>query len=138
MHMKPQRKALQLSLLMGILFLYLSRPANSQESSPGSTQRSQCENAQTTAAMRRCENIRYQKADDGMKIAYQDLLKKLTGTQKLKLQRAQIAWFKYRDAEADFEAEEANGGTLAPLIRTSVMADLTEARRLQLLKRASE
>jgi len=138
MHIKPQCRVLQLSILIGIFSLYLSQPANCQESSSGSTQGSQCENAQTTAAMRECENIRYKKANDDMMKAYRDLLKKLKGTEKVQLQRAQMAWLKYREAQADLEAMEANGGTLAPLIRTSVMADLTEARRAQLLKITSE
>ena len=136
--MNQQKGAWQVSLLMGILFLHFSQPANGQDSSLKSAHSSQCENAQTTAAMRTCENIRYEKANEHMLVAYQNLLKKLKDPEKLKLRQAQTAWLKYRDAEGDSEATAAEGGTLAPLIRTSVMADLTELRTRQLLKIAGD
>ena len=129
---------MQLALLMGILSLYLAQPAKSEDPGHGSALSSQCQNAQTTAAMRQCENIRYKEANDKMMMAYQNLLKKSEKSEKVKLQLAQMAWLKYRDAEADSEAAAAEGGTLAPLIRISVMADLTEARWRQLLKSAEE
>ena len=88
--------------------------------------------------MRQCELLRYQQAEAGMTAAYQALMTRLDQTGQAKLRRAQGAWLKFRDAEADFQADSARGGTLAPLIRTSVLADLTEARRVQLLKYAKE
>lgn len=111
-------------------------PAASQD--PGSTTSAQCANAQTTAAMRQCELLRYQQAEAGMASAYQALMTRLDQTGQAKLRLTQGAWLKFRDAEADFQADSARGGTLAPLIRTSVLADLTEARRVQLLKDAKE
>jgi uncharacterized protein YecT (DUF1311 family) len=138
MRITQQRRVLQLVLWMGILSLYLAQPAQSEDSGHGSARSSQCENAQTTATMRQCENIRYKEANDKMMMAYQNLLKKYEKSEKLKLQLAQMAWLKYRDAEADSQAAAAEDGTLAPLIRISVMADLTEARWGQLFKRAEK
>jgi uncharacterized protein YecT (DUF1311 family) len=118
----------------------LGLPAHTSSASPGqnSTSSAQCEHAQTTAAMRECELSRYKQADAGMTAAYQALMGKLDQTGQAKLRNAQRAWLKFRDAEADFQADSARGGTLAPLIRTSVLADLTESRRQQLLKEAKE
>jgi len=113
-------------------------PPSSGESQEPRPTSAKCENALTTAAMRQCEQLRYQQADAAMTAAYQALMDKLDPTGRVKLRLAQRAWVKFRDAEADFQADSARGGTLAPLIRTSVLADLTESRRLQLLKEAKE
>jgi uncharacterized protein YecT (DUF1311 family) len=104
------------------------------DASPGP----ECDNAQTTAAMRACENARYKQADQKMNAAYRSLMSKLGESGRAKLRRAQQAWIKFRDAEADFQADAAGGGTLAPLIRTSVLADLTESRWGQLSKQAQQ
>ena len=106
-----------------------------QQASPPNRE---CENAQTTAAMRECENSRFERADQKMNAAYQDVMSRLDEPGRAKLRRAQQAWIKFRDAEAAFRADAARGGTLAPLIRMSVLADLTESRWEQLSKQAQE
>ncbi len=88
--------------------------------------------------MRECELSRYKQADAEMTAAYDALMSKLDQKGQGKLRTVQGAWLKFRAAEADFQADSARGGTLAPLIRTSVLADLTESRRQQLLKEAEE
>lgn len=93
-----------------------------------------CDNAQSTAAMRECENGRFKRAEEGMNVAYRSLSAKLDQGGQAKLRAAQQAWIRYRDAEADYQADTARGGTLALLIATSVRADLTEARRGDLEK----
>ena len=119
-----------------VVLLGVPGGASSQE--PRSTRNVQCEDVQTTAAMRECENSRYQRADEKMNAAYRDLMSRLDAPGKAKLRRAQQAWIKFRDAEAAFRADAARGGTLAPLIRTSVLADMTESRGEQLSKQAQE
>ena len=84
--------------------------------------------------MRNCENLRYQRAEQALNLVYADLLKHLDAAGKAKLRSAQAPWLKFRQAHADFAADMARGGTLAPLIRTTVMADLTEARAAELRK----
>ena len=93
-----------------------------------------CKNATTTAAMRACENTRFQKAEQELNAVYKDLLKQLDAGRKEKLRVAQSAWLRFREANADFEADAARGGTLAPLIRMTVLADMTEARTAELKK----
>jgi uncharacterized protein YecT (DUF1311 family) len=97
-----------------------------------------CANAQTTAVMRECEMARYKRANADMTAAYHSIITKLDARGRVKLHRAQQAWRTFRDAEAEFQADTARGGTLAPLIRTSVLADLTESRWQQLVKEAQE
>jgi uncharacterized protein YecT (DUF1311 family) len=93
-----------------------------------------CDSETTGAGMRNCENLRYQGAEHALNLVYADLLKQLDTAGKNRLRSAQAAWLKFRQAEADFEADIARDGTLAPLIRTTVMADLTEARTAELKK----
>ena len=93
-----------------------------------------CSSETTTAGMRNCENLRYQRAQQALDSVYAELMKKLDATGKEKLRAAQSAWLQFRQAEADFQADMARGGTLAPLIKITVMADLTEARAAELKK----
>jgi len=97
-----------------------------------------CDNAQSTAAMRECEISRFKRADAGMIAAYRSLSARLDRSGQAKLRAAQKAWIKFRDAEADYQADAERGGTLAPLIATSVRVELTESRRKNLEKAVRE
>ena len=132
------RVARGIVLVAALCFLGVTQIAWSDTPEGNSPPAGECENAQTTAAMRECENSRYQRADEKMNAAYRDLMSRLDAPGKAKLRRAQQAWIKFRDAEAAFRADAARGGTLAPLIRTSVLADMTESRGEQLSKQAQQ
>jgi uncharacterized protein YecT (DUF1311 family) len=93
-----------------------------------------CSSETTTAGMRNCENLRYERAQQALDSVYAGLMKRLDETGKEKLRTAQSAWLQFRQAEADFQAQVAEGGTLAPLIKITVLADLTEARAAELKK----
>ena len=93
-----------------------------------------CGNATTTAAMRECAGIRYNKAEQELKSVRTQLSQKLDDMGKAKLQAAQSAWVQFRKANAEFQADLVRGGTLAPLIQITVMADMTEARVAELKK----
>jgi len=97
-----------------------------------------CANAASTAAMRECEIGRLKRADAGMNAAYRSLSAKLDQRGQAKLRTAQQAWLQFRAAEAQYQADAARDGTLAPLIAASVQADLTEARRRDLEKAVRE
>jgi len=96
-----------------------------------------CSQATTTAAMRTCQNTRYEAAQHNLETVYQSLLKQLDSAGKEKLRRAQRAWLRFRDANADFQASAAQGGTLAPLVRITVLTDMTNARTAELQKQTS-
>jgi uncharacterized protein YecT (DUF1311 family) len=95
---------------------------------------SDCGNASTTAAMRECASARYNKAEQELKAVRAKLALKLDDAGKAKLQAAQVAWVQFRKANAEFQADLGRGGTLAPLIQITVMADMTEARVAELKK----
>lgn len=121
-------------LLIALWWLLAPAPALSQ---PGADSAA-CQNATSTAAMRECEIERLKRADAGMNAAYHSLRAKLDEKGRAKLRAAQQAWLKYRAAEADYQADAARDGTLAPLIAASVQADLTESRRRELEKAAKQ
>ena len=91
-----------------------------------------CSSETTTAAMRNCENLRYQRAQQALDSAYAELMKQLDEAGKAKLRTAQTAWLRFRRANSDFGADAARTGTLAPLIKITVLADMTEARTAEL------
>ena len=95
-----------------------------------------CRQAVTTSAMRACEDARYETAQRELNSAYQSLLQHLDNSRKQKLHAAQRAWLQFRDANAEFQASLAQGGTLAPLLKITCMAEMTEAR-ISELKKAS-
>lgn len=94
----------------------------------------ECRNASTTAAMRECENARYEAADRRLNEIYSRLMRSLARSRQEKLQAAQRAWLQFRDANAGFLSSAAEGGTLEPLIRITALADMTEARATELMK----
>jgi len=93
-----------------------------------------CGSETTTAAMLNCENLRYQRAQQALESVYADLMKQLDETGKAKLRTVQSAWVRFRRTDSDFEADIVREGTLAPLIRVTVLADMTEARTRELKK----
>ena len=139
---RADQRAWWLGDIRGVVFLAVlcclggTEQAWSETPQPGLSSHVTCANAQTTAAMRECEIARYQQAEADMTAAYHRLRTKLDARGRAKLQRAQQAWRTFRDAEAVFQADAVKGGTLAPLIRTNVLADMTEARWQQLMQAA--
>ena len=91
-------------------------------------------NAQTTAEMNERANRDYDKADKAMNSAYKKLLGRLNKKAKARLKKAQIAWLKFQDAEADFlDCEIEDGeGTIQGVIHPSNLQEITEKRTREL------
>ena len=70
--------------------------------------------------MRACEIARLQRATEAMEAAYQRLSARLDARGQAKLRAAQQSWLRFRAAEADYQADVATDGTLAPLVAASV------------------
>jgi uncharacterized protein YecT (DUF1311 family) len=105
-----------------------------QDAPQSGTAESDCQRANTTSAMRACENGRYDAAERELNAAYQNLLRHLDVAQKSKLRAAQRAWLRYRDSNADLQASLAKEGTLAPLLKIASLTEMTKARTLELKK----
>lgn len=118
--------------LAGVLCLTAGLAAQTRDQVPQKPK--ECEDTVTTADMRSCESVRYETAQRELRIAYQELMDQLDASQKEKLRVTQDAWLRYRDANADFQASLAKGGTLAPLIKIGSLTEMTEARTIELKK----
>lgn len=127
----PSRRSLVHFLLVAVAVL-CACTSSSLAQTP--SRQPDCGNATTTAAMRECAGMRYDKAEQQLKAVRAQLSQKLDEAGKAKLQAAQAAWVQFRKANAEFQADLARGGTLAPLIQITVMADMTEARVAELKK----
>ena len=124
------------SLLVAIM-LWLGEVSIASVSAEAALPSSECQNAVTTADMRKCSANRYQAAQRALNEVYAGLMHKMDGGQRIKLRTAQRAWLRFRDAEADFVADTQRGGTLAWVLRTQTLADLTVARTEELRKNVS-
>ena len=89
--------------------------------------------AQTQAQMTQKAIDEFNKVDAQLKATYERALKDLDADARAKLESAERAWIAYRDAEAEFEANNlAGNGTMMTQIRYSVRTELTHARIEQL------
>lgn len=78
------------------------------------------------------------KADAELNRVYKLLMKKASGSTKEQLITAQLAWIKFRDAEAKARASENEGGSIYPMIYSGSRARTTRARTAELQKWLSE
>jgi uncharacterized protein YecT (DUF1311 family) len=91
-----------------------------------------CQNATTTVEMKECASADLQKADKALNTTYKKLMAKLDEIAKEKLKKAQKAWIVYRDANAEFSADEMRGGTGEGLLYMSTVTQMTEQREKEL------
>ena len=87
-----------------------------------------CSNAITTVDMIECADKDYSAADKSLNHAYSALKKTLDATGNELLLNAQRAWLKFRDASCDLDADQARGGTMAPLLRIGCLTAMTKER----------
>jgi uncharacterized protein YecT (DUF1311 family) len=87
--------------------------------------------SQTQIELNREAAADFEKADAQLNDIYKRVLASATSVdeeRKQKLINAQRAWLLFRDAEAEFEADEVRGGTAYPMEHDGVLTNLTEER----------
>ena len=89
---------------------------------------------QTQTDMNRAADKAEQRAEGEMTARYNKLRTVLTPVQKMRLQDAQRAWLKFRDAEAAFLSLKVAGGSAYPMVYAGHLRELTQARSQQLKK----
>ena len=89
-------------------------------------------NAQTQTEMNITAGKTYDKADKTMTVAYKKLMGKLDAKGKARLKKAQIAWIKFRDAEAEFRSSESEGGSMHPMVESDCLTEITNQRTKEL------
>lgn len=91
-----------------------------------------CADPQTQTDMNQCALQEAQRADGRLNAAYKALIAQLDPLRTAKLKMAQRAWIDYRDSECAFQASEAEGGTMAPMLMSGCLATLSDQRTKQL------
>lgn len=84
--------------------------------------------AQSQQEMNREAEAGFRQADAELNRVYQELLPRLPGPVQEKLIDAQLAWIRFRDAEAEARAWEFEGGTMYPFLYYSSLEDTTRQR----------
>ena len=92
----------------------------------------------TTADMREGITELSEAWENELNTVYSLLMEKLPKAEKVKLENEQKKWLKNRNIKAKKDAKEAEGGTMEPLLFTSSIKDLNEARAIELAKRYDE
>lgn len=95
-----------------------------------------CNDATRSTVVRVCENGCFERVVAGLNAAYRNSVTGLDQVGREKLRTVQKAWIRSSDAEAAYQADAVRDGAPAPLIETTVRADLMEARRRALEKAA--
>ena len=119
-------------MILSALLLLSSPQANEPEVD--------CKDPMTQMAMNICAGRDYQKADRELNAVWKKASQRAKesdaamgdGTQHRELLAAQRAWLTFRDAQCSFEANQYRGGSIMPLIRSTCLTALTEARTKQL------
>lgn len=91
-----------------------------------------------TADMREATTELSETWENELNTVYNLLMEKLPKAEKVKLENEQKKWLKNRNIKAKKDAKEAEGGTMEPLLFTSSIKDLNEARAIELAKRYDE
>jgi len=89
--------------------------------------------AQTQGEMNQQAYNEFAVADKKMNTVYNKLMKALPDDEaRQKLKASQLAWLKYRDAQAELEADNSRGGTIVPTLISGTKTALTDARTEEL------
>ena len=89
-------------------------------------------NAQTQMEMNITAGKAYDKADRTMTAAYKKLMSKLDAKGKARLKKAQLAWIKFRDAEAGLLSSKVEGGSVYPMVYAEHLTEITTQRTKEL------
>ena len=124
--MSVKRKALGSFTL---LFLLIATNAFAQTSA---LPKQACENTKTQAEINQCAAAAYQAADQELNTVYTSVKGKLDADVREKLEIAQRAWIKYRDANCEAESALYDGGSIRPTIHSNCLERATRARIAEL------
>jgi uncharacterized protein YecT (DUF1311 family) len=87
-----------------------------------------CNAANTQIEINQCYGDAYQKADKDLNRLYSRVTKKQNAAGLARLQLAQRAWLKYRDAHCAAAAAIYRGGSIQPSIRAGCLSRITRTR----------
>jgi uncharacterized protein YecT (DUF1311 family) len=97
-----------------------------------------CADPRTQHDMNVCAAQELARADSVLNARYQELVGSMPSAQLELLRTAQRAWIRFRDAECAYQASAFEGGSMQPMVRSSCLARLTEARAEELGRMLTE
>jgi uncharacterized protein YecT (DUF1311 family) len=127
-----------MTLLPRVLSAVLLVTLTASTSGSDQKQKSSCwDQATTQQAMNSCASQDWQRADAELNRVYRQVVAAYSSTkdQQEKIVKAQRAWTTFRDAEVDAwypESERPNRGSIFPMCRGQMLAQLTEERTREL------
>jgi uncharacterized protein YecT (DUF1311 family) len=83
---------------------------------------------ETTVEMKYCANKELEEVTKKLNVTYNSYRKLLEPKQQKDLRAVQLAWIKYKDLRCDFEYSFFEGGTMAGLVGTSCLTNITKQR----------
>ena len=87
-----------------------------------------CNNAYSTVDMNECASQDYEYVDKQLNLVYKRLMSKLDSVGKEKLKTAQLAWLKFRDTQAELDADLFRDGTGSTVLFLSSKTSSTQKR----------
>lgn len=127
--MRSKTWLLNSCLTAGFLVL-TSATATSAQTGPSQLN---CRNPQTQSDMNRCAAQDAKAADQRLNQVYRQVRMKYKGTtHDDHLVDAQLAWIKYRDANCLFSRDRFVGGSIAPLVYSNCITQITKQRTQEL------
>jgi uncharacterized protein YecT (DUF1311 family) len=126
------RKVRNLGLVSLVLCGAMTGSLNAQEEP-----KVDCRNPTTQMAMNVCADRSAKQSDRQLNIAYKKVQRQYRQDSRdlrlTKLTDAQLAWIKYRDTTCDWKASKYSGGSIAPMIYSNCLDQLTQQRTQELL-----
>ncbi len=89
-----------------------------------------CSTLATQTDMNQCADRQVKFADAALNAAYRQIVDRLAGAGETRplLVAAQRSWIKFRDTECAFSASGVLGGSIYPMITSTCLTGLTQAR----------
>ncbi len=100
--------------------LAVSAPARAQDPS--------CRDPKSQMEMNHCAHRAYRAADVQLNTVYRAVRARLGPQRRELLRLSQTAWIAFRDRECRFQAAEAEGGSMAPMLLAGCKETLTKER----------
>ena len=76
----------------------------------------------------------FESADSKLNKAYKKLMSVLEKDRKKELKKVQLAWLKFRDLNAEFNSNQYKGGSMASMIYSQKLKEMTEKRTAELIE----
>ncbi|MEO0541231.1 MAG: lysozyme inhibitor LprI family protein [Cyanobacteria bacterium P01_A01_bin.105] len=95
---------------------------------PVAAEKQDCGQLATQLDINACAHANYTVSDRLLNQVYQTLRSGLSAENKTQLTTAEQAWINFRDAQCEFERSRFEGGSIAPLILSSCLEQITDLR----------